>query len=85
MSFAEAFGRAVEAAGTETELGRKIGVTQNAIWQVKQRGSMTAEMAMKIEAALAGAVLARDLCPDLPWPNYGADEAPGQEPESVNA
>jgi DNA-binding transcriptional regulator YdaS (Cro superfamily) len=79
MTPAEALDRAVELAGSDTELGRRIGSTQNAVWQARKRGSVTAEMAMKIEAALAGAVLARDLCPDLPWPNYAASEAPAQD------
>lgn len=75
MTPSEALEKAVElAGGTDTALGRKIGATQNAIWQARKRGSVTAEMAMKIEQALDRAVLARDLCPDLPWPEYAPSE-----------
>lgn len=74
----EALERASELAGSDTELGRKIGSSQNAIWQARQRGSVTPEMAMKIERALDGAVLARDLRPDLPWPEYAPGEAPAE-------
>lgn len=71
----EALEKAVElAGGTDTALGRKIGATQNAVWQAKQRGKVSPEMAMAIEQAFAGAVKARDLRPDLPWPDYGAGE-----------
>jgi DNA-binding transcriptional regulator YdaS (Cro superfamily) len=73
MTPSDALKRASELAGSDAELGRKIGASQNAIWQARQRGSCTAEMAMKIEQALERAVLARDLCPDLPWPAYASE------------
>lgn len=84
MTPSEALDRAVELAGSEKKLGQKVGATQNAIWQARQRGRVTAEMAMKIEQALAGAVQARELCPDLPWPEYAPSDAPAQ-PEQTPA
>jgi DNA-binding transcriptional regulator YdaS (Cro superfamily) len=72
----EALKKAVELVGNnDSELARKIGATQNAVWQAKQRGKVSAEMAMAIEQALAGAVKARELRPDLPWPNNDTSEA----------
>jgi DNA-binding transcriptional regulator YdaS (Cro superfamily) len=71
----EALEKACELAGNnDSALARKIGATQNAVWQAKQRGKVSAEMAMAIEQALDGAVKARDLRPDLPWPNNCTSE-----------
>lgn len=85
MTAAEALDRAIDlAGGKDTDLARKIGVTQNAVWQAKQRGKVSPEMAMAIEQAFGGEVLARELRPDLPWPGYAASEAPAQ-PEHTSA
>lgn len=76
MTPIEALQKALELAGkNDSELARKIGATQNAVWQAKQRGKVSAEMAMAIEQAFDGAVKARDLRPDLPWPGCEASEA----------
>lgn len=74
MTPTEAFNRAVKLCGdSETELARRIGSTQNAVWQARQRDRVSPEMAMAIERALGGEVLARELRPDLPWPAYAPE------------
>lgn len=58
---------AIGFAGSEAALAEATGYSQNAIWAAKQRGLVTAEMALAIDRALHGAVSASDLRPDL-WP-----------------
>jgi DNA-binding transcriptional regulator YdaS (Cro superfamily) len=57
--------RAIAFAGSEAKLGRAIGRSQNAVWQAKRRGSVTAEMALAIDVATAGQISKSDLRPDL--------------------
>ena len=56
---------AVAIVGSEQKLGRAAGYSQNAIWQAKRRGSVTAEMATAIERATDGAISRSRLRPDL--------------------
>ena len=58
-------GDAITICGSEQKLGRAAGYSQNAIWQAKRRGTVTAEMATGIEAATRGQVTRVDLRPDL--------------------
>lgn len=56
---------AIQIAGSEAKLGKATGYSQNAIWQAKERGTVTPLMAVKIEAATEGQVLKEKLCPDV--------------------
>jgi DNA-binding transcriptional regulator YdaS (Cro superfamily) len=57
--------RAISLAGSQSELARKIGLTQNAIWKAKSCGRISAEMAIRIEVALDGKVRREQLAPDI--------------------
>lgn len=57
--------RAISHCGSEAKLGKAAGVSQNAIWQAKQRGRVSAELAIKIEKATGGAVTRLQLRPDI--------------------
>lgn len=59
--------RAIKLAGSEEKLAERIGYSQVAVNKAKRRGHPSAEMAVKIERALDGAVTRSDLRPDL-WP-----------------
>jgi DNA-binding transcriptional regulator YdaS (Cro superfamily) len=56
---------AAHQMGSETKLATACGVTQNAIWQAKTRGRISAELALAIHRATRGKVGAHDLRPDL--------------------
>jgi DNA-binding transcriptional regulator YdaS (Cro superfamily) len=62
---------AIEQHGSEGKLGRATGYTQNAIWQAKRRGRVTAEMAVAIERATEGRVGRHLLRPDV----FSAEQA----------
>lgn len=57
--------QAIEIAGSEAKLGEGIGCSQVAINKAKRRGSVTAEMALKIHRFTDGRVSASALRPDL--------------------
>lgn len=59
---------AISQAGSQAKLAEACGVKQQSIWQAKETGRCSAELAMAIEVATEGRVRARDLRPDLPWP-----------------
>lgn len=63
---------AISQAGSQSKLAEACGVKQQSIWQAKESGRVSAELAILIERATSGAVLARDLRPDLPWPAHAA-------------
>lgn len=56
--------RAVKLAGSQHKLAQITGYSQNSIWYAL-KNRPTAEMALKIERALDGAVKAHELRPDL--------------------
>lgn len=60
--------QAIEIAGSQQKLADACGVKQASIWQAKEAGRASAELSMLIEQATGRKVLARDLRPDLPWP-----------------
>lgn len=60
--------QAIDLLGSQEKLGAACGVKQSSIWQAKDTGRCSAELAMAIERATDGKVTARDLRPDLPWP-----------------
>lgn len=75
-TFATLFARAVEiAGGSETKLAAAAGVSQNAIWAAKKAGRVSAQMAVRIEAATGGKVTRSQLRPDL-WP--ASETAPAE-------
>lgn len=63
--------QAIKLAGSEEKLAERIGYSQVAVNKAKKRGHPSAEMAVAIERALAGAVTCEDLRPDL-WPRTPA-------------
>ncbi len=65
-----ALDRAVALAGSETRLSRATGWSQPAINKARRRGRVSAELAIAIERALAGAVTKEQLRPDL----FGASQ-----------
>lgn len=52
---------------------------QQSIWQAKDSGRVSAELALLIEAATGGKVTAATLRPDLPWP--GPSTQPAEQPD----
>lgn len=67
---------AITLAGSQAKLAEACGVKQQSIWQAKESGRCSAELALQIEQATGGKVTASDLRPDLPWPS-----SPPQVPE----
>ena len=64
----EALERAIEVAGSQAELARRIGgnVKQAHVWNWLNRdGQIPAEMVLLIETATAGKVKREELRPDL--------------------
>jgi DNA-binding transcriptional regulator YdaS (Cro superfamily) len=71
---------AIGLLGSQAKLADACGVTQASIWQAKEAGRVSAELALMIERATAGEVAARRLRPDLPWPDSPlAPDAHAQE------
>ena len=60
---------AIVLLGSQARLAEACGVTQASVWQAKEAGRVSAELALLIERATAGEVTARQLRPDLPWPD----------------
>ena len=56
---------AIVIVGSEAKLGRAVGVSQNAIWQAKSKGRVSAELAAGIHRATNGAIPKHRLRPDL--------------------
>lgn len=56
---------AIEIAGSESKLGKAAGFSQNAIWNAKRKGKVSAELATAIDRATKGAVGRHELRPDL--------------------
>lgn len=92
--------RAIAKYGTQGKLATACNVTQTAIWQAKESGHCSAELAMGIEHAMAGEITARQLRPDLPWPapvsasntpsaddtaRHGGASSPGPNPGTAAA
>lgn len=57
--------RAISIAGSEAKLGKACGVSQNAIWQAKRAGRVSAELAVAIDRATSGVITRADLRPDI--------------------
>lgn len=67
--------KAIQIAGSQHKLAEACGVKQQSIWQAKEAGRLSAELAVLIEAATGGEVRARELRPDLPWPVIAQSQA----------
>ncbi len=65
MTTAAALARAVALAGSQSRLSRATGYSQPAINKACRRGRVSAELAIAIEHATAGAVSRAELRPDL--------------------
>lgn len=66
MTVSDAIERAVAIVGSEAKLGKAAGgFSQNAIWQAKRRGKISAELAIGIHRATKGDVPASLMRPDL--------------------
>jgi DNA-binding transcriptional regulator YdaS (Cro superfamily) len=59
---------AISHLGSQARLAEACGVKQQSIWQAKETGRCSAELALQIERATGGKVTAVALRPDLPWP-----------------
>lgn len=59
--------RAIRIVGSQSKLAEACGVKQASIWQAKEAGRVSAELALRIEQATEGQISRRDLRPDLPW------------------
>jgi len=60
---------AISQLGSQAKLAEACGVKQQSIWQAKETGRCSAELALQIEQATGGTVTAAALRPDLPWPS----------------
>jgi DNA-binding transcriptional regulator YdaS (Cro superfamily) len=59
---------AIESAGSQSELGRLLGVSRSFIYQMAiGMKPVPAELCPKIERATHGAVRCEDLRPDVDW------------------
>jgi DNA-binding transcriptional regulator YdaS (Cro superfamily) len=56
---------AIDHFGSQAKLGAAAGVSQNAIWSAKQKGSVSAELASAIHRATKGRVPRWKLRPDI--------------------
>lgn len=70
---------AISQLGSQAKLAEACGVKQQSIWQAKETGRCSAELALQIEQATAGKVTAVELRPDLPWPS------PSTQPQAPDA
>lgn len=68
MMIRELIEKAISHVGSQQKLADACGVKQPSIWQAKETGRCSAELAMAIEQATDGTVTAKELRPDLPWP-----------------
>lgn len=68
MMIRELIEQAISILGSQQKLADACGIKQPSIWQAKATESCSAELAMAIEKATDGKVLAKSLRPDLPWP-----------------
>lgn len=65
-TFREHIERAVELAGSQRALAKKVGLSQQGIsWLLRDASNVSAEIAVKIEGATEGKVSRRHLRPDL--------------------
>lgn len=71
--------QAISLAGSQSKLAEACGVRQQSIWQAKETGRCSAELALQIERATGGRVTAPALRPDLPWPYEPGQAAAVQE------
>lgn len=62
----EALQTAIDLVGGQSELGRRVGVSQQAVWSwLNRTHRVPAEMVLKIERATDGKVSRHKLRPDL--------------------
>lgn len=71
---------AIKLAGSEKKLGDLCGCSQNAIWNAKRAGRVSAELAVAIDRATAGQIPKHQLRPDLFDP-----PPPAGKPASIGA
>lgn len=74
---------AISQLGSQAKLAEACGVKQQSIWQAKDSGRVSAELALLIEAATSGSVTAKALRPDLPWPLPQIDSQTNADAEST--
>jgi DNA-binding transcriptional regulator YdaS (Cro superfamily) len=65
--------RAISIAGSQAKLADACGVKQASIWQAKDAGRVSAELAIGMHRATAGEVSCRALRPDLDWDAIAED------------
>lgn len=69
--------QAISLKGSQAKLAEAAGVKQQSIWQAKEAGRVSAELALAIHRATSGAVPASALRPDL-WRR--PEDVPTSEP-----
>jgi DNA-binding transcriptional regulator YdaS (Cro superfamily) len=65
MSYQHAIQKAVEVCGSQSELGRRVGVAQGHVWYWLKTGKVSPLKAKDVERATQGAVTAEELRPDV--------------------
>jgi DNA-binding transcriptional regulator YdaS (Cro superfamily) len=83
MAGMEHLDRAVEIAGSQDALARRIGVRQSLISMWKHRGRVPAEYCPDIERATSGAVRCEDLRPDVAWAVLREQVAPADSRQAA--
>lgn len=76
---------AISQLGSQAKLAEACGVKQQSIWQAKDSGRVSAELALLIEAATGGRVRATSLRPDLPWPVPAQPSEQGDDQQHQHA
>jgi DNA-binding transcriptional regulator YdaS (Cro superfamily) len=71
----EALLKAIEHAGSQTALAKKLGMPKQNVHAWLSRGNIPAEWVPRIEAATDGMVRAEELRPDIPWHVIRANKA----------
>ena len=66
--------QAISIFGSQAKLADACGIKQPSIWQAKETGRCSAELAMAIEKATDGRITAAQIRPDLPWPHISEGE-----------
>jgi DNA-binding transcriptional regulator YdaS (Cro superfamily) len=69
--------QAIAIYGSQAKLAKACGISQQSLAAARLANRVSAQLAMKIEVAVSGQILARDLRPDLPWPSATSELVSG--------
>jgi DNA-binding transcriptional regulator YdaS (Cro superfamily) len=65
MTYQRAIQKAVDLCGSQSELGRRVGVAQGHVWYWLKTGKVSPLKAKDVERATGGQVTAEELRPDV--------------------